>query len=373
MQLESRCSLLQCYVSEAARFDDSTAKERAVFQATVFEGDVSFIDFRADRVDYLNTLFKGDAEFRYCVLESARFSSREHMSVFYGLADFRGCEMESASFAFVEARGPVSFVKARFGEGGLSLANASFAGPLTNLDGLTSEGPLDLSDAYLPTLRFRWSDIDEAVLAAGPGAGVIEELSGRLERLGRNREALAMEYDLAKLTGREISQDSSRDILERAAARLEWLLWGWPTGYGTELGRIVLITVASWLLLSLPLLVRQGLIANTFVRRSKGERKSEKSSRYTPSYWYELPPGSCSPLALRHRLGAAWAYTFGLMFKLGAKDLSYVELEHRPGKHGFERYFLFLWIFGSVLLALMALTLSNSSPVFNKILGEVLL
>ena len=226
---------------------------------------------------------------------------------------------------------------------------------------------------HLPTLRFRWSDIDEAVLAARPGAGVVEELSRRLEKLGRNREALAIEHDLARLSGREILQDGTRDIAERATELLESLIWGWPTGYGTRLGRIVLIAVISWLLLSLPLLARQGLIAHTSARREKGERKPEKASRYSPSYWYELPPGSCSPLAPRRRLGAAWAYTFGLMFKLGAKDLSYVELEHRAGRHRFERYFLFLWIFGSVLLALMALTLNNSSPVFNKILGEVLL
>ena len=35
---------------------------------------------------------------------------------------------------------------------------------------------------------------------------------------------------------------------------IERALWGWPTGYGTRLGRIAALSLAAWLLLSLPLL-----------------------------------------------------------------------------------------------------------------------
>jgi hypothetical protein len=359
--------------SASVRFDDSVAEERAVFQATVFEDDASFVDFRADHADYLNTLFKGDAEFRYCQFDSARFSSREHLSVFYGLADFRGCRMASASFDYVETRGPVSFVKARFGAGGASFANASLAGPVTNLDGVTSEGPIDLSNAYLPNLRFRWSEIAEPVLAAAPGTAVVEELAGGLKESGRHREALAAEYDVARLSRRETWEDPAADLPERLFAGLEWLTWGWPTGYGTRLGRIVLIAALAWPVLAFPLMMRRGLIVSAVDRSGDEGRTRKPRARYRPVYWWQLPPGGVSPRTPWRRCALALGFTFGLMFKLGFGDLVYVELEQGRGRHGFERYFLCVWVLGSFLMALTAFTLAKSSPVIGKIVGDVLL
>lgn len=33
----------------------------------------------------------------------------------------------------------------------------------------------------------------------------------------------------------------------------EWLAWGWPAGYGTNLGRIVLVALAAWVILTVPI------------------------------------------------------------------------------------------------------------------------
>jgi uncharacterized protein YjbI with pentapeptide repeats len=148
-----------------AHFNESVFKGSVKFVAVEFHGDASFVRIRASKdAAFHNVMFLKDAEFRFATIERADFHDQAGLTVFYGLADFRGSEIGHAHFDFVDFRQTTSFVNARFGLGGASFLNANFGGPLANFDGVASQGPLVLTGAYMPTLRFRWSEIGKPVL-----------------------------------------------------------------------------------------------------------------------------------------------------------------------------------------------------------------
>ena len=368
--------------AKAAKFNFSTVRERAVFQATVFENDVSFIKFNHQdkkgdslKADFLNVIFKGDAEFRFCKFNQVQFSKSEYISIFYKLADFRASNMSFARFDYAEFRGLANFVKAKFGDGGVSFENAGIRGPSMILDSVNCDGPMILSGPYIPNLRFRWSEIGPAVLMAKPSSDDLELLWNRELALGRSREALKLEYYKSKLADKKVWVDPKAKPVERAWAMLRWIAWGWPTGYGTRFGRILLITGICWLICAIFSLSRRDLfIAVPPVKRFKKKDQNDEGTlrRYCPVNLEHLPIGAAVPISTARQLGLAFSFTFGLMFKVGGGNVAYLEPLGSAGRHRFKSYFMVVWFLGSVLLALMAFTLAKTNPVLQKIIGEVI-
>ncbi len=276
-----------------ALFNNSVFHTRAKFQSAVFGGDASFLNVTMDAgASFRNVHFNGDAEFRFCRISSADFGDRSNLTLFAKRADFRGCEMGQAVFDYAEFRGEVSFVNARFGAGGASFRDANLGDDLTDFEGVSSEGPLVLAGTYLPALRLHWRDIRAPVLAAGPDSRVLAALHARLDDLGDSDGALEVSYQLSR---KKFEEDVALPLpspttapstfLDAASQRLiaygEWWFWGWPTGYGTKLGRILLLTLACWLAAALPV-ARAGHLIVRIPADLLGDKKDPPARIYEP-------------------------------------------------------------------------------------------
>ncbi len=370
-----------------ALFNNSVFHTRAKFQSAVFAGDASFLNvIMAAGASFRNVHFKEDAEFRFCHISSADFGDRSNLTLFAKRADFRGCEIEQAVFDYAEFRGEVSFVNARFGAGGASFRDANLGDDLADFAGVTSEGPLVFSGSYLPALRFHWRDIRAPVLAAGPDSRVLAALHARLEDLGDSGGALEVSYQLSRKKFEEevaLPLPSPATVpstfLDAASQRLiaygEWWFWGWPTGYGTKLGRVLLLTLACWLASALPVARARRLIARVSADApgEPGDKKDTPARIYEPVPIEDLrqPPGF--PTSLRGRLNLALQFTFRVLFKVGPRGARFVAQQPaRAGERHWRAYFAVLWYLGSLLLLLITLTLANTSPMIEKLIGALL-
>jgi hypothetical protein len=367
-----------------ALFNNSVFHTRAKFQSTVFGGDASFLNVTMDAgASFRNVHFKGDAEFRFCRISSADFGDRSNLTLFAKRADFRGCEMAQAVFDYAEFRGEVSFVNARFGAGGASFHEANLGDDLTDFEGVSSEGPLVFSGTYLPALRFHWRDIRTPVLVADPDSRVLAALHARLDDLGDSDGALEVSYQLSR---KKFEEDVALPLpspttapstfLDAASQRLiaygEWWFWGWPTGYGTKLGRILLLTLACWLAAALPV-ARAGHLIARIPADLPGDKKDAPARIYEPLPVQDLAQPACFPNSLRARLNLALQFTFRVLFKVGPTGARFVAAQPaRASERRWRAYFAVLWYLGSLLLLLITLTLANTSPMIEKLIGALL-
>jgi hypothetical protein len=305
-------------------------------------------------------IFSRDAEFRFCQLGDADYGNAEHMSVFGGLADFRGCTMRSAQFDYVDARGDLMLINVHVAPGDLTLRQATLRGR-SDLSGLRVAGRLDLAGAYISpsALQFRWPELAEPLRRAGARSDVLRPLHQRLDALQQKEDARSVWALLAEQVFRERLADPHLEDTEKTVLWLEWWLWGWPTRYGTQLGRIAALMGAAWLLFLLSLLL--------WPRARLGSWRGpldEAPPRHRPA-----PPKALKiERAAAVDRGMQWlAYSFGLLFAAPGLRLRLVA----PLPCGLQLYLMFMRVVGTVLLTLLGLTLANVSPVFQALLGKV--
>ncbi|MEA3274441.1 MAG: pentapeptide repeat-containing protein [Pseudomonadota bacterium] len=367
-------------------FNNSRFHTKAKFQSVVFEEDASFVNTRMEAdAAFRNVHFKGDAEFRFCRIATADFGNRNNLTLFAKRADFRSCTMETALFDYVELRGETSFVNARFGLGGASFRNANLGNKRTDFDGVTSAGPIVFSNAHMPALRFYWREVREPVLDGDPDAKVLAALHARLKDQGDTEGALDASHHLAKRKFAEnvgvplpsLTQQPS-EFLDAIGRRLvaygEWVLWGWPTGYGTKLGRILLLALACWLIAALPVASTRRLLARvpSSPETDSDASKPRESRSYEPLASEERPEELRFPDAFPARLTMALKFTFRLLFKVGPKDIRPVASASATSRRvTWKVYLASLWYLGSGLLVLIALTLANTSPMIDRLIGEL--
>jgi hypothetical protein len=330
------------------------------FDTARFAADASFIRLKATgRASWHNVIFSGDAEFRFCRLTQADadFGHAEQMSVFMHLADFRGCEMRSLRLDYADIRGDALLVNVRVAPGNLTFRNASLRGASNDFSGLQVAGKLDLTGARIANLQMRWSEIGPAVLRSKPGSDVLRPLYRRLEELGQDDEALQASAVLAdRVMDERLAAGSWADNL---FLRIERVVWGCATGYGTRLGRIVGVALACWLLLALILV---------FIGSVRIGQLRTVSDKVTPLHQAVASDTlrKAPVLALERGLQNL-AYTFALMFTLPDLGLRPAE----PISTAARSYLLFVRAVGLVLLALLALTLAKVSPVIQAVIGKI--
>ncbi|NBC49647.1 MAG: hypothetical protein GVY22_17060 [Gammaproteobacteria bacterium] len=364
-----------------ALFNNSAFHAIADFHSALFAADAAFLNVRMPAgAAFRNVHFRGDAEFRFCTLGRGDFGDRDNLTLFAGRADFRGCTIDEARFRFTDFRGESNFVETRFGSGGASFAYANLAGR-TDFHGLHSTGPLDLTHAYFPALSFVWLEIRDAVLAAVPDLRTLTALHARAAAAGDKAGRLELEYLLERerfrarqarplppLTKAPLA--FVEELVARAVGISEWLVWGWPTGYGTKLERMLGLAAAAWVLTWLWLLV----MPDVRVKRQGGEQGDG-----APPFYRPLAAAGLRGLEAATRLERLlWSaqLAFRLLFKVGPQDLrlavAYEETAAAGRRLRWLRYgLLSLWLLGSLLLVLLALTLANTSPVINQLVGEL--
>ena len=332
---------------DRARFDRSKSERDLSFDSVVFEGDAAFLKLRAAGTAlFRGTQFMRDAEFRFCVFGSGDFGNDEFMSAFHGLADFRGCTMGAATFEYTEFRGNVSFVNATFA-GDLSFKDAAFRGATSDLSGLRVKGRFLLPQTYFAKLVFRWSNIAGAVLGAEPKPATLAQLRTHIDATGEKAEAIELSYHLARAQMDEQLDRRDLEWTEKLKLRVERLVWGLPTGYGTKLGRIALIATSVWVLVSLSLLLLSSLRKLQFVLLAPAEEGPTA---------LQMPDEPGAPGFYRPTLGVLLRYSMSLLFKVPSHHLRTVASPWVMRFLGFAR------LLGLLLLALVALTLANVEP-----------
>ena len=356
-----------------ASFNRTRFASDVSFESSRFDGDASFLGLEAPgRANWRNVAFARDAEFRACRLGDVDFGDEQQMSVFAGLADFRGCTMRSLRLDYVDARGDVMLVNVRVDPGDLTMRNAVLRGLRSDFSGLQVAGRLDMDGAHVTAPHFRWSEVvgplrrsDACRDGPPPAEGaarcsdVVRPLQRRLEFLKQDDEAREASAMLADHVLRERLGRKDLPFTERVTSWLERIAWGWTTGYGTQLGRIGLLSLATWLLLSAPIWLGPGLRLGRWMGAS-GD--APQRHRAAPSERLHPAPATALDRVLQ-RLG----FSFGLVFSTPGLMLRAAQ----PQRAGVEAYLFALRGVGAVLLALMGLTLANTSPAIKAIVGSV--
>jgi hypothetical protein len=356
-----------------AQFNWSRFASDVSFEASRFEGDASFLGLVAPGIaNWRNVTFVRDAEFRSCRLGDADFGDEQQMSVFGGLADFRGCTMRSLRLDYVDARGDVMLVNVRVEPGDLSLRQAVLRGARSDFSGLDVAGRLEMEGTHVTSLHFRWSDVAGPLQRSTPCAeaarapattarcsDVVRPLQRRLETLKQDDEAREASAMLAEHLLRERLGRHDIGVAERAILWLERVVWGHGTGYGTQLGRIALLALGAWLLLSVPIWLWPRLRVGRWAGKAAD---APPRHRAAPPGQLHLAPASALDRFIQ-RLG----FSFGLVFSTPGLMLRAAS----PGREGLEAYLFALRGVGAVLLALLGLTLANVSPVIRAIVGTV--
>jgi len=356
-----------------ASFNWSRFASDVSFESSRFEGDASFLGLEAPgRANWRNVAFARDAEFRACRLGEVDFGDERQMSVFAGLADFRGCTMRSLRLDYVDARGDVMLVNVRVDPGDLAMRNAVLRGLRSDFSGLQVAGRLEMDGAHVTAPHFRWSEVvgplrrsdacrDEPPRVVGTArcSDVVRPLQRRLEFLKQDDEAREASAMLAEHVLRERLGRKDIPFTERVTLWFERIAWGWTTGYGTQLGRIGLLALAAWLLLSAPIWLGPGLRIGRWTGAS-GD--APQRHRAVPSERLHPAPARALDRALQ-RLG----FSFGLVFSTPGLMLRAAQ----PQPAGVEAYLFALRSVGAVLLALLGLTLANTSPAIKAIVGSV--
>ncbi|HIE54783.1 MAG TPA: pentapeptide repeat-containing protein, partial [Chromatiaceae bacterium] len=358
-----------------AIFNRSMFYSGAKFQSAHFAADASFVRTVIDAsAVFRNVHFAGDAEFRFCRIGNADFGNANNMTLFAKRADFRGCRIGTAIFDYVDFRGEVSFVNARFGPGGASFRHANLGSKIANFDGVESSGPLVFEKAYLPALLLYWEDTREPLLLGDPDTKILSVIQARLKALGQNDGALDAFYYLSqrkhqRIVGQPLPPLRTRPwaFLDELGRRIvsygEWILWGWPTGYGTRLGRIVLLSLLCWLFAAVPMTFGKQILARIRLKDANGKKgePDQQPRSYEPIPPEKLAAEPCYPASLWERHALALRFSFRLMFKMGASGVAFVPGEaSRKTLSLWKRYFRFLWHVGALLIVLAGLTLANT-------------
>lgn len=339
-----------------ARFNYSDFGSGVRFDTTRFDADASFLGLKVTgEGSWRNVMFGGDAEFRFCKLGDADFGDTEKVTVFMGLADFRGCTMSSLRLDYADMRGDALLVNVQVAPGDLTLKQASLRGARNDFSGLKVSGKLDLRGAQIANLQMQWFEIGPALLRSAPGSDVLRPLQRRLEELKQDDEAREASAELAdRVIDERLARASGA---EEALLRVERVVWGGATGYGTRLDRIIGVALTCWILLALPLAfgVRIGPLS--------------AATDKPPPLYHPVAPDALQPAALspNSRGLRSLAYAFALMFTLPDLGLRPAE----PMSAVWRGYLLFMRGVGLGLLALVALTLAKVSPVIQAVLGKI--
>jgi uncharacterized protein YjbI with pentapeptide repeats len=344
------------------RFDDTTFNRDLSMRSAVVAEDATFLHMIVKgAADFSNVNFRQDAEFRYCNLGPTTFGGADAMAAFSGLADFRGCKLQSARFDYAEFRGDALWSDVTVA-GDMSLRKAALHGAHSDFIGLRVDGSLQLEDAYLGNLILRWHPLEGALLRAAPSSSVLWNVYGRLVEHGGRAERQRA-FGAASL--RQFSEtlnastSSSQDVF---LACIEHGLWGWPTGYGTNLPHILGLSAGLWLGLSLVLwwLLRRGTTSVPF-RIVKVERSEQRESIALVM----RDEGSLAAAPERvATLTSFLGYTARMMFM----PWSSVRLRGAPSpiaQYGVQ----LVHGVGLYLLALIVLTLRSVSPALEAIFG----
>lgn len=143
--------------------------------------------------------------------------------------------------------------------------------------------------------------------------------------------------------------------------RWEWILWGWSSGYGTNIWRVLLIYLFSFLFFAVVYYSDIGDIIREKTEESKAD--SEFKLRLLNFPWNFIKSGEIKNKELIDFF-TSLRFSKVLIFKVGRRDAV------ASGKL-MTKIVWGEWVFGYYLLALLVITLKNTVPIINSLVTSV--
>ena len=379
---------LDCkFLFEKSDFSSTIFHEVADFRDSKFNNlNFSFSSFLqtfwfmntqvVNTVDLQGSYFQGDALFSYSDFGQMKFGKITRITTFESTADFRHAKFNKAFFDFVEFKSKASFDQVEITDSA-SFKNANFSDNKNSFYGLNCEGPLNFEHAILSNIDFYWKELEEPIIKADPSTETLNYFYKRSKELGRENESFKVFYLYKKKMKDEVLSSSGTSFIDKLMIWLEWLTWGYPASYGTNIIKAVCISLLFWFLFTLPLIYGRPRIKKihmSFFYNSKYEKYLNNRRLYESINIESLPEDYQGKKSVHYfkylaKIINLYFYTFSTIFKVKTK-LVLIE-NSRNENFYYEIYLQFMWLLGWYFISLMALTLFNISPLLKYALTEI--
>lgn len=378
-----------------ASFDRASLSKGADFDQARFESPLAMVGATASgRLSFLDAQFQSTFDVRRSRLSALLLGHQQSRSRVAGDALFDGADVEHAIFDNTDFAGRASFVGAMFGPReqcsrpsavGISLANARFSGPVQFTD-TVFRGVANIYHlaADPGQIGWRWNQVAErwtvrpgTTVGAQSSAGCLElssstpgggwEAAARgdalrlMERNFRVRELADDAIEARLALEHEESMSAIGDTGLASAARM--LAWARHRTYGVLLG----YGLRPWRLIAeLAMLLALGALVYWW----SGLQLGLESSGTVTSSWrsFSLPfqeDAPAFPVPTKPAV-AALAVSLAVLAPVRVRGaFAVVPVGHPLRWFGYVQRFL-----GCVLAAFLALSVANTMPVLQKLLGS---
>ena len=351
-----------------ARFDRASFQSPASFAGAEFRDIARFARSTAERgIIFIGARFRREAEFRDCSFADADFGPNADAAVptsdeateFFARTDFRRCRFTGVTrFNDTVFSGDAVFSGARFSGpavsflGVLALRSLDLRG-VSIADGVA----LKLDPAAVDAIRLDWDALRPAVLRGLPNeerAATLEALSRRLNDGGESRAALAVGFDAKRARRQQETLCGGDSVGGCAAGEAEWWLWTWPTRNGSDLTLPLAALALLWLAMVAAGLPRGRVLVPP-------ARREDAEPIYDTLPAAEFPEGTCCAFGPR-RVGEAFSFATGLVFKLGSRRQRLAGPASRRLRLTADLALRAVWLLGWVMIALAAGVIAASFP-----------
>lgn len=378
------CVFTQSRFSEDALFIEAEFTATTMFQGAEFGGQAIFYKARFNEVDFSSAQFLGDADFSQVACQSCKFTH----SRFVTRARFVGAGFTStAVFQRVEFGNEAIFDQARF-EDRADFSSAKFV-KSAGFKGVMFAKQADFSNAQflevidLTGVEFRprslnlkgthyaelITPVDFSFDALADEARNDFTVLRLLEDNFRVRQELALASEAAYL--KHVTRRQSKPLPGRVVDYLFDLSFGFLLKpWRAVVSCLTVIVVFAFIYYPAGVIAEPETLADPKPRERKlslrlGEPPLERKGDFLNEHGepvdltpiFRLPPG------LR-RVWQAFAFSFGVFTKISF-GTTLVARRRR-------RWVVAEWVLGLVMLALLAVTLSNTNPFLNVLFGSLL-
>jgi uncharacterized protein YjbI with pentapeptide repeats len=406
--------------SGEAYFREATFRDRAYFQYAAFDKLANFKDATFhDVLDLRFSKFSEQANFRNTIIKRVNFNNARSPIIQEGRMDFRKSMISEAHFQDIIFEKEADFSDVEFGEiepplavvfkyitfeddanffrakfhGDTAFHNLNFkedtnfteadfdgvrafALSYVNFDNLVMRfRQLPQSKVWINNLDTRIRSFDEKKAGAKPESEAVERLESSsqalrgLEAKFRNQNQLsdANEAYYHMKTAELSEERAEKSFWQWFPKQLPWIVWGVTCGYGTRIYRIVVWCILFDLFFTAIYTIRGDLRRQTHPETKKEFVFKQRLFDFPEQYL----TGKSSESVKSHpvdRFLNAFRFSSVVLLKIGYRDTT---VSGQIAGIDYKSIVWVEWLIGFYLLASLAVTLSNTVPVVNRLITGV--
>lgn len=321
-----------------ATYPDVFTHYATVFRFVTFESDAFFIrtEFHGDTV-FENVKFKKEANFTNADFNASSVDKKRKFSLSY-------LNSENLIMKFEQLPEPESWVRD---------------------SGDRVKSFVDVAEEQKPARKLESTKEKELQ----PISQVLEVFEAAFRNEDKLKDSSQAYYHMKIAEKDEKIRDckkEKKDVLRcliTTGEGLEWFFWGIPTGYGTKIYRMI----CSFLIL-LPLFAAIYYVKGRFYKIPSELLKGEPEFKPRPVVFpwkYFTPTSAKYPLSTSRKFFDAMRISKELILKLGYRNTTI------SGGKFLKVVVALEWILGYLLIVALIVTLTNTFPLLNKLLGGV--